>query len=76
MFARSLAALLMFLVAFAAAEAQTRPRPQIPSSELPGRERDRFIDKFPEPRATKKPLAVMPDTSELKARPKKKRRVR
>ena len=34
------------------------PRPNIPSSELPGRERERFIDPFPQPRNANQVIVI------------------
>ena len=41
----SIAALLVLAASLIPAQAQ----PKIPSNELPGHERDRFIDRFPKP---------------------------
>ena len=43
------------------------PRPNIPSSELPGRERERFIDPFPQPRSVE-PLIVIPKQATPRAK--------
>ena len=43
------------------------PRPNIPSSELPGRERERFIDPFPQPRGDG-PVIVMPKQATPRAK--------
>jgi hypothetical protein len=48
-----------------------QPRPQIPSNELPGHERERFIDPFPQPPRSE-PLMVTPK----QAKPGPKRRCR
>ncbi len=43
------AALTLLLAIVLAVPAAAQSRPQIPNSELPGRERDRFFDRFPKP---------------------------
>jgi hypothetical protein len=43
------------------------PRPNIPSSELPGRERERFIDRFPPPSGAA-PAIVIPQQAAPRAK--------
>jgi hypothetical protein len=55
-------------------EAQTRaPRPAIPNSAMPGREREQLLDKFPEPKSTTGQPAVMPREVQPKPKPRKKK---
>jgi hypothetical protein len=46
---RALAPLALLLTLLASLPAAAQSRPQIPNSELPGRERDRFFDRFRQP---------------------------
>ena len=50
----SIAALLLLGCSLSVAA----PRPNIPSSELPGRERERFIDPFPQLRSAEPVIAI------------------
>jgi hypothetical protein len=46
---RALAPLALLLMLTVSLPASAQSRPQIPNSELPGRERDRFFDRFRQP---------------------------
>ena len=59
----SIAALLLLGCSLSVAA----PRPIIPSSELPGRERERFIDPFPKPRSLE-PVIVIPKPATPRAK--------
>jgi hypothetical protein len=60
------AALIAVLILSGMSLAQAQPN--IPPNELAGRERERFIDPFPQPKASTAPLIKVP-----KARPDRKR---
>ena len=64
------AALLAVLILSGMSLAQAQPK--IPPNELAGRERERFIDPFPQPKANTAPLIKVPQ----QARPDRKRTCR
>jgi hypothetical protein len=73
MSARAGAALALLLLAVSCADAQTG---LIPRNELAGRERERFVDPFPPPRAGQGPFINMQTEPTRSKRSKSKRKKR
>jgi hypothetical protein len=76
--ALALALVLSFTLSLAwiaTAAAQSKPpRPQIPNSAMPGREREQILDKFPPPKTKTPPVISVYDAGKPKKKPKRKKR--